>query len=131
MSEVTRNVILDLLPLYLEGEVSEDTSRLVREYLDSDPQLAEIAQHEAESSLLDEVPISLSKEKAMEKFIETKKWLTTRTVILNLIMALSFVLIFGCLFMTLLLSKFMELIGPHLDTGLLGKVPGFLGFLQL
>jgi hypothetical protein len=95
MDEVTRNVILDLLPLYLEGEVSEDTSRLVRMYLDSDPQLAEIVQHEAEFNLLDEIPISLSKEKAMEKFIETKKWLTTRTLILNLIMALSFILIFG------------------------------------
>ena len=124
MSEVTRNVILDLLPLYLEGEVSEDTSRLVKEYLDSDSRLAEIVQHAAEFSFLDEIPISLSKERAMEKFIETKKWLTTRTLILNLIMALSFILIFGCMFLTLLLGKFIEVVGPHLDAGLLGKLLG-------
>jgi hypothetical protein len=39
-------------------------------------------------------------------------------------MALSFILIFGCMFLTLLLGKFMEVIAPHLDTGLLGKVFG-------
>ena len=50
----------------------------------------------------------------MEKFLETKKWLTTRTILLNLIMALSFVAIFGCMFLTLLLNKFMEVFGNRL-----------------
>jgi hypothetical protein len=60
----------------------------------------------------------------MEKFIETKKWLTTRTLIANLIGALLFIIIFGCMFLTLLLSKLIEVIGPHLGTALLGKIPG-------
>lgn len=37
---VTRDVILDLLPLYLSDEASEDTRKLVTEYLARDPDLA-------------------------------------------------------------------------------------------
>lgn len=36
---LTRNVIQDLLPAYLAGEVSADTRRLVEEWLDTDPEL--------------------------------------------------------------------------------------------
>jgi predicted anti-sigma-YlaC factor YlaD len=38
---VTREVILDLLPLYLAGEASPATRALVEEYLKQDPELAE------------------------------------------------------------------------------------------
>lgn len=38
--EITRDVILDLLPLYLAGEATPATMRLVDEYLDRDPTLA-------------------------------------------------------------------------------------------
>ena len=41
---VTRNVIIDLLPLYAADEVSADTRTLVEEYLKSDQELALIAQ---------------------------------------------------------------------------------------
>ena len=112
--KITRDVILDLLPLYLEGDVSQDTSNLVKRYLDSDPELREIIQQESEFNLFEEVPIPAPQEKMMEKFLETKKWLTTRTILLNLIMALSFVAIFGCMFLTLLLNKFMEVFGNRL-----------------
>ncbi len=36
---VTREVIKDLLPLYLDGEVSADTRLLVDRYLETDPEL--------------------------------------------------------------------------------------------
>ncbi len=39
---VTRDVILDLLPLYLAGEASQDTRTLVDEYLATDPALARL-----------------------------------------------------------------------------------------
>ena len=39
--KVTREVILDLLPLYLAGEASSSTRELVEEFLQSDPSLAE------------------------------------------------------------------------------------------
>ena len=37
---VTREVILDLLPLYVAGEASPDTRALVESYLEQDPELA-------------------------------------------------------------------------------------------
>ena len=41
---VTRDVILDLLPLYFAGQVSADTRRLVDEFLQSDPDFARMSQ---------------------------------------------------------------------------------------
>lgn len=38
--DVTRDVIKDLLPLYVSGEVSADTKNLVEAYLRLDPELA-------------------------------------------------------------------------------------------
>jgi anti-sigma factor RsiW len=39
--DVTRDVIVDLLPLYLAGEASPGTRLLVTDYLSRDPELAE------------------------------------------------------------------------------------------
>lgn len=41
---VTRDVILDLLPLYFAGQVSADTKALVDEYLRNDPDFARMSQ---------------------------------------------------------------------------------------
>ena len=41
--EISRNVILDLLPLYLADEASDDSKTLVREHLENDPDLAHLA----------------------------------------------------------------------------------------
>ena len=38
---VTKDVVIDLLPVYLSGEASADTSRLVEEFLQQDRDLAE------------------------------------------------------------------------------------------
>ncbi len=62
MKEVTRDVALDLLPLYLAGEVSEDTAALVKECIESDPELAEIAKQMAKADSLNKVPIPFNKE---------------------------------------------------------------------
>jgi hypothetical protein len=43
MMKVTREVILDLLPLYLADEASPDTKALVKGYLEQDPDLAKLA----------------------------------------------------------------------------------------
>ena len=40
---VTRDVILDLLPLYFSDEASPDSQALVKEHLESDPELARLA----------------------------------------------------------------------------------------
>jgi anti-sigma factor RsiW len=39
---ITRNVVNDLLPVYLSGEASADTKTLVEEFLRQDPELARI-----------------------------------------------------------------------------------------
>lgn len=69
-SKVTRDVILDLLPLVLADEASEDTRRLVEEYLIQDPALAKLAERAGQHTLDADVPVAVNKEKevlALEK----------------------------------------------------------------
>jgi hypothetical protein len=42
MKSVPRNVILDLLPVYIAGEASEETRALVEEFARNDPQIAQL-----------------------------------------------------------------------------------------
>jgi len=44
---VSRDTIIDLLPLYASGEASAATQELVREFLAQDPELARLAQEQA------------------------------------------------------------------------------------
>lgn len=88
MKEVTKNVILDLLPLYLAGEVSEETAALVKKHLETDPELAETAKEMAKADSLNKVPIPFKKDIAMETYQEAKKWMTIRTLGLALIAAM-------------------------------------------
>jgi predicted anti-sigma-YlaC factor YlaD len=44
---VTREVIIDLLPLYLAGEASRDTRALVEEYLKQDTELARLVREQS------------------------------------------------------------------------------------
>jgi hypothetical protein len=98
MSEVTKNVIIDLLPLYLAGEVSEDTSALVKGYIASNPEMAEVVDQMAKAESLNQVPIPFSKEVAMKTFQEAKKWTVIRTLGLTLIVGFFAVLaLFGIL----------------------------------
>lgn len=77
--EVTRSVILDLLPLYLAGEASADTAALVENYLSTDPELAAMAKQGAIAGL-SEVPVPLSKEDAMEAYIKANQRMLNRTL---------------------------------------------------
>jgi len=78
MKEISKDVILDLLPLYLAGEVSEETAALVKKHLESDPELSETAKEMAKADSLGKVPIPFKKETAMETYQEAKKWMTIR-----------------------------------------------------
>jgi anti-sigma factor RsiW len=49
--EITRNIIEDLLPLYLAGEASPETRALVEEFLARDPSLATAVGSQKSSSL--------------------------------------------------------------------------------
>lgn len=80
--EITRNVILDLLPLFLADEVSADTRALVKEYLETDPELADIANQIETMELPKDIPIPLTKEDQMEAYREAKRFIFLRTAIL-------------------------------------------------
>jgi len=104
MKEVNKNVILDLLPLYLAGEVSEETAALVKKHLESDAELAEAAKQMAKADSLGKVPIPFKKEAAMETYQEAKKWVTIRT--LGLASIVAFVII--CFFLTVMAGSLID-----------------------
>jgi anti-sigma factor RsiW len=87
MTEVTRDVVLDLLPLYLAGEVSADTRTLVETYLESDPELAEMAEQSSALELPEDIPMPLTKEDKMEAYREAKRLMFWRTVILGVLIS--------------------------------------------
>lgn len=90
--EISRNIILDLLPLYITDEASPETRALVEQYLDNDPELATIAQKLSTSELLKEVPIPITKEHEMEAYEEAK--LQQRRHIITLVAVISVIILF-------------------------------------
>ena len=101
--EITRNVILDLLPLYLAQEVSTDTRTLVESYLETDPELASIVMQSAKTELPG-VPIPLTKEDRMEAYKEAKRLLLLRTLIIAVTISFVFVCAGGMAMVWLLLA---------------------------
>lgn len=101
---ITRDVILDLLPLYLADEVSRDTRMLVEEYLKSDPKLAEIAKRPQAVDLSADVPVPLTEEDQMEAYKEAKRLLFWRTIVVAAILSLT---IMGVLAFTMLIFFMM------------------------
>jgi anti-sigma factor RsiW len=95
MTEITREVILDLLPLYLAGEGSPATRSLVERYLETDPELARFAKQPDAAWLPNEIPIPLSKENAMETYKEARRWMVIRTLGLAAIIAPVFMCTLG------------------------------------
>ena len=93
--KVTRDVILDLLPSYLENDVSADTRILVEDYLATDQELANMAQRLARTGLPKDIPIPLTKENEMEAYKETKRLMFWRTVIIAVTLSSVFLCILG------------------------------------
>ena len=71
--EITRQVILDLLPLYLANEASADTHALVEQYLESDPELAKLAKEPKMTELVQDIPIPLTEKDKLEAFKEARR----------------------------------------------------------
>lgn len=90
--DISRNVILDLLPLYIAGEASPETRALVGEYLESDPELARIAEKLSGAELPNEVPIPITKEHEMQAYQEAK--LQQRRYIITLVAVIAFIFLF-------------------------------------
>jgi hypothetical protein len=80
--KITRNVILDLLPLYLADEVSEDTRALVEKYLKTDPQLAKVAKQSAAMELPGDIPVPITQDDKMKVYRKAKRRIFLTTIIL-------------------------------------------------
>lgn len=78
--EITRNVILDLLPLYLAGEASEDTRKLIEERMETDPEFSELVTKTELGELPGDIPIPLTKEDRMEAYKEAQRLMFLKTV---------------------------------------------------
>jgi hypothetical protein len=71
--EITRQVILDLLPIYLANEASADTRALVVQYLENDPELAKLAKETKMTDLIKDIPIPLTEKDKLEAFKEARR----------------------------------------------------------
>lgn len=87
--KIPQHVILDLLPLYLEGEVSDETRIMIEEYLKTDPQLAKLAEQAKHAPSLQEIPAPITKETEMEALKKVKKLLVQHNVFLGLAVILT------------------------------------------
>jgi hypothetical protein len=88
--EITHDVILDLLPLYLADEVSTDTRALIEHYLATDPQLAQLAEQAAAANLYQDVPIPINTEAEMQTFKKVKRLMFQHNLFLGLAIAFTF-----------------------------------------
>ncbi len=97
--DVTRDVILDLLPLYLANEVSADTRTLVKKYLETDPRLARLAEQSPAMGFSDDIPVPLTTEDKMEAYLEAKRFMLKRNLIWAGVIAFG---LFICLLLALM-----------------------------
>jgi len=104
MTELNHNIVLDLLPLYISGEASPETIESVKKYLETDPELAEIAKEMAKANSLGKVPLPFKRETALETYTEAKKWMTTRAIGIAAIVGL----VFMCLFTSIAVSNIVS-----------------------
>ncbi|NIS79365.1 MAG: hypothetical protein GTO14_03885 [Anaerolineales bacterium] len=98
--EITRNVILDLLPIYAADEVSADTRALVEEYLEGDPELANVANRLAAMELSGEVPIPLTEEDKIEAYREAKQHMLRRNIVWAGLIAFVILTVMGVLWLS-------------------------------
>lgn len=75
--EITRDVITDLLPVYLSGEASQDTKELVETFLKRDREFANLVQQQDELRLDNQ--ISLTEDIEMEILNRTRALLRKRS----------------------------------------------------
>lgn len=100
--KLSRDVILDLLPLYLSGEASADTHALVKERLESDPDLAWLARQWQER-MQSPAPSPANPESQALAYREAKRKIQQRTLVIAALCAagvLMLVLLLGGLFLT-------------------------------
>lgn len=92
--ETTRDVILDLLPLYLADEASPDTRALVESHLEKDPEVADLAK-KWHLRLPTPPPPPINPEAETVAFSEAKRQITNRIIAVAAIVAIGTLAIAG------------------------------------
>lgn len=82
--KIPRHIIIDLLPLYLSDEVSEETRELIEEQLKEDNTLAKLVEKAKQNENLQEIPAPLNKETEMKSFKKGKNLMIQHNVFLAL-----------------------------------------------
>jgi hypothetical protein len=78
---VTRDIVKDLLPVYLAGDASEDTRTLVDQWLRTDPDLTRlVAEAKVEALPPVALPAPDSEKQALSR---TRRWLRWRMVLMG------------------------------------------------
>ena len=100
---VSKDVILDLLPLYLSEEASPDTQALVQEHLDRDPDLARLAE-QWEKRLPSTPPPPMNPDAQARAFAEAKRQIANRVIFVAAIavigtLAIAATALLGAMFM--------------------------------
>lgn len=87
--KITRNVIEDLLPLYVAKEVSEDTRKLVEAYLQQDTSLIPLVQQLKELHM-EQIDTTLKPETELVALQKTQQMMILRSMFMAAIIALAF-----------------------------------------
>lgn len=85
--QVTRDIVIDLLPLFHSGEASKDTRAAIEEFLRQDPSLAQLANQEVAGT----VPTTAGSELERRTIVQTRAVIRRRGRILA--MAILFTLL--------------------------------------
>ena len=87
--EVTKDVILDLLPLYSADEASADTRALVEEYLAAHPELAAAVRESGAGGLSRDIPVPLTRDDQIKAYTRAKRRMLIYTILLAGLMAVT------------------------------------------
>ena len=88
MTEITQDVIVDLLPVYFSEEASEQTRRMVETYFAEHPDFEKMARR-MHAKMLDAVPVQLAPNHEAKTFRRMKIGLAWVAVVVVALMALS------------------------------------------
>jgi len=96
--EISRNVILDLLPMYFANELSEDSRTLVEKHLEDDPQLAKLARKSEAMALSEKIPVPLTQNGELMAYRKAKRVIMWRTIAVAVAIAIFLLLVMTMFF---------------------------------
>lgn len=76
---ITKDIVTDLLPAYLSKECSEDTKRLIEDYLRNNPEFSKEIFRMTDVSVAGKAPVLLDQKDEMIAFQKTQRLIRRRT----------------------------------------------------